>query len=89
MSTLRKQRDELLVCGYLRENTPCDIPDDIINICTKWYHVDAFFEKAGATLTINEEKILSKEQIYPVLDQHMGISLCHLHLIKILNMNTN
>ena len=36
MSTLRTHRDELLVCGHLTENTLCDIPDDIINIFTKW-----------------------------------------------------
>ena len=65
MATNRKQRDELLVYGYVRtvrnlKRNHCEIPKDITNICFRFYYVDAFFEKAGSKIKISEdEQIIS------------------------------
>ena len=60
MSTLTKrQRNELLVHGYIRsetQNHALAIPQDILHLMFLWYHTDSFFMKAGDLCTINEAK---------------------------------
>ena len=55
----KRDYDELLVYGYLRRESKrfkpiIDIPEDIMNICVLWYHIQSYLFKAGKHCEINE-----------------------------------
>lgn len=49
-------RKELLVYGYVKEYAHSEIPDDVIKTCFDWYHTPEYFEQAGVSVTISDDK---------------------------------
>ena len=62
MSAELKRLDELLVHGYIRIFITIQIPDDVINACFNWYHIDSYFLIAGTDCTINDDKHIVSAQ---------------------------
>ena len=52
----RKQKDKLLVHGYIKQITNLNIPSEIIDLCFVWYHIDSYFFKTGMHCKINRSK---------------------------------
>ena len=70
----KKQRDNLLVFGYIRLEIGINIPEEIIKVCLKWYH--SWYEilkwskklKNGKEMELSDDnKCLSKNQNSPFL----------------------
>ena len=60
MALTRRQNEELLVHGYLREQTKVantDVPEDIMNICVTWYHIKSYLFKAGTYCSISDDEM--------------------------------
>ena len=59
--THQKERDELLIHGFIR-NEKIDIPVEIINLCLLWYHMALFVFKSADIVTLNEDKTVITQE---------------------------
>eukprot|EP01084_Bolivina_argentea_P157270 274055_1 len=54
--------EELLVYGYIRQNSDYSLklkfPNDIFDLCIKWYHLDSYFMFVGNKCTLDNNKTI-------------------------------
>ena len=58
-ATQRKQRDELLVYGFVRD-VDDRYPGYVMDLCLLWFHNPLYFMKAGSFIEINEDGNIAK-----------------------------